>query len=164
MDGERCILDDIAGIDLYPFGAVADRPEVSGDVPPAGSVAYATKPRPGWMVDAYLATTPGTAEAINALAAAIIGSNERKPPPAAAVRRRQRKLYFTNGKRPADYTPDCPTPDEIEERCAANRAEWTEKERKRRMTGQSEKNIDTTRRLAASDRPRRKPKRAVQTV
>lgn len=160
MDGERCILDVIAGIDLYPFGAVADRPEISGETPPASYVPYATKPRPGWMVDAYLATKPGTAEAVNALAAAIVGGNERKPPAPnkAKGRQGQRKDRHGCGPRPADYTPDCPTPAEISRRCAAIRSTWTEQEHERRVVGQTEDRIEKVRASVANTKPP-KPRR-----
>jgi hypothetical protein len=137
---DRCILDVIAGIDLFHVGAVAARPEISGDVPPAGYVRHDARPRPAWMIDEYLATAMGTAEAVNALAVAIVGSNEWEPP-AAAVKRRQPKGRFTNGRRPADYTPDCPTPAEIRERCAVIRATWLDKEHERRMTARSDLRI-----------------------
>lgn len=168
-DVAPCVLDVIATMgELFHVGAVADRPEVSHDAPPPGSGSHTTKPRPGWMVDAYLATKPGTAGAVNALATAIVGGNERKPPAAGKAKRRQRRQRkdpFGNGPRPADYTPDCPTPEEIRERCRAIRAEWTEEDHERRVIGQSVIKLDAVRKRAENIKPRsRRQKGALQVV
>lgn len=143
MNVDLCILDVIArsGITFPPAAVPSSiRPRVANDSPPANYVMRRPRFRPDRLIDAYLATRPGSVAAVNALSLLMQGVDASECQLRPAAERRLDAIQFANddagielpdgfgkssdGKRSVDD----PTPDEIRRRCEAIQAGWADEE------------------------------------